>query len=867
MQDFFTNAQKAAGKLPFVSDGTINEVLLAIAEAAENRSNEILTENSKDLELMDIKDPKYDRLKLTEKRIADIASDIRNVASLPSPLGKIISETIRPNGMVLKKVSVAFGVIGIIYESRPNVSFDVFSLCLKSGNTCILKGSKDAHQSNLFIVSIIHDVLKKFGLDTSICTLLPAEREATTELLNAIGFVDLIIPRGSAGLIQYVRENAKIPVIETGAGICHTYFDLDGDLSKGINIVNNAKTRRVSVCNALDCLVIHEKRLPDLAELCSKLSVSNVRIYADPKAYTFLSGKYPTDLLEKATPESFGTEFLDYKMAVKTVSDLDEALTHIAQNSSKHSECIVSENENTCSIFEQSVDAACVYTNVSTAFTDGSQFGLGAEIGISTQKLHARGPMALEELTTYKWLIEGNGQIRDAIPPEAGWHPSVDSTERDAIPPKEGWHPLTGAKTASKTGPLVEIITIGDEILIGQIVDTNSAWMAKELNKEGFRVKQVSSVSDDENHIIEATDLAFKRADIILMTGGLGPTKDDITKQTLCKYFKTELVLSQSVTDNINELLSHRKSALNELTYAQAYVPKFATIIQNKRGTAPVTWFEKDGKILVSMPGVPYEMEWILMNEVLPRLKSHFKTPFLQHKTVLVYGDAESSLSLKLSEWENSLPDFIKLAYLPSPGLVKLRLTGSLEDKNKLEEVIEKELVKLRVLLGEGILAEEDISVETLIGRLMKTRKLKLATAESCTGGNIAQLITSVPGSSEYFMGSIVAYSNEVKKKMLGVSDETLENFGAVSQEVVEQMAKGVLEKLNADIAVSVSGIAGPDGGSVEKPVGTVWICVCTKDQSLSRRFQFGKIRNRNVNMASLAAMAMIKEVIEKLNS
>lgn len=871
MQVLFTNAQKAAGKLPFVSDNTINEVLLAIAEATENRSNDILTENRKDLELMDIKDPKYDRLKLTEKRIADIASDIRNVASLPSPLGKNISETIRPNGMVMKKVSVAFGVIGIIYESRPNVSFDVFSLCLKSGNACILKGSKDAHQSNLVIVSIIHDVLKKFGLDTSICTLLPAEREATTELLNAIGFVDLIIPRGSAGLIQYVRENAKIPVIETGAGICHTYFDLDGDLTKGINIVYNAKTRRVSVCNALDCLVIHEKRLPDLAELCSKLVLSNVIIYADPKAYAFLSGKYPTDLLDKATPESFGTEFLDYKMAVKTVSDLDDAITHIAQNSSKHSECIISENKNSCSIFEQSVDAACVYTNVSTAFTDGSQFGLGAEIGISTQKLHARGPMALEELTTYKWLIEGNGQIRDGIMPI----PQEEVMLKVGITPKEEWHPLTGlltetkagSKTASKTGPVVEIITIGDEILIGQIVDTNSAWMAKELNKEGFRVKQVSSVSDDENHIIEATDLAFKRADIILMTGGLGPTKDDITKQTLCKYFKTELVLSQSVTDNINEMLSHRKSALNELTYAQAYVPKSATIIQNKRGTAPVTWFEKDGKILVSMPGVPYEMEWNMINEVLPRLKSHFKTPFLQHKTVLVYGDAESALALKLSDWEDSLPDFIKLAYLPSPGLVKLRLTGSLEDKNELEEVIEKELVKLRALLGEGILAEEDISVETLIGRLLKERKLKLATAESCTGGNIAQLITSVPGSSEYFIGSIVAYSNEVKKQMLGVRSETLENFGAVSQEVVEQMANGVLEKLNADIAVSVSGIAGPNGGSVEKPVGTVWICVCTKNQSLSRRFQFGKIRNRNVNMASLAAMAMIKEVIEKLNS
>ena len=412
LNETFEKARSASKKLPFVSDSTIHDVLNAIADAAEARSEFILSENKKDLELMDQKDPKYDRLKLTEKRIADIASDIRNVASLPSPLGKVLSETVRPNGMMLKKISVAFGVIGIIYESRPNVSFDVFSLCFKSGNCCILKGSKDAHMSNLSIVSVIQDVLEKFGLDAAFCTLLPAEREATTELLNASGYVDLIIPRGSAGLIQFVRNNAHIPVIETGAGICHTYFDIDGDLTKGAAIVNNAKTRRVSVCNALDCLVIHEKRLPDIPALCKELAESNVTIYADPKSYTFLIGNYPSELLQKATSESYGTEFLDYKMSVKTVSKLDEALDHIAKYSSKHSECIVSENEVTCLIFSQSVDAACVYSNVSTAFTDGAQFGLGAEIGISTQKLHARGPMALEELTTYKWLISGNGQIR-----------------------------------------------------------------------------------------------------------------------------------------------------------------------------------------------------------------------------------------------------------------------------------------------------------------------------------------------------------------------------------------------------------------------------------------------------------------------
>jgi len=412
LNETFDKARNASRQLLQVNDATLRNVLNAIADATIDRSSLILAENLQDLSRMDPKDPRYDRLKLTQQRIADIAADIRNVASLPSPLERILSETVRPNGMILKKVSVAFGVIGIIYESRPNVSFDVFSLCFKSGNACILKGSKDAHQSNLAIVSLIHEVLKQHGLDPAICTLLPADREATDELLKATGYVDLIIPRGSASLIRFVRENARIPVIETGAGIVHTYFDVDGDLAKGSSIVNNAKTRRVSVCNALDCLIIHEKRLPDLFELCKKLADSQVVLYADPKAYTFLLGKYPASLLQKATVESFGIEFLDYKMAVKTVSDLSEALEHIAIYSSKHSESIVSENEQTLSAFIQSVDAACVYTNVSTAFTDGAQFGLGAEIGISTQKLHARGPMALEELTTYKWIITGNGQIR-----------------------------------------------------------------------------------------------------------------------------------------------------------------------------------------------------------------------------------------------------------------------------------------------------------------------------------------------------------------------------------------------------------------------------------------------------------------------
>jgi len=412
LNETFDSVRVASRSLAFLSDSRIHDILLEVADAAEANASVLLAENQKDLDLMDPKDPKYDRLKLTLERIAGIASDMRAVAALPSPLGRILSESTRPNGMHLSKVSVAFGVIGIIYESRPNVSFDVFSLCLKSGNACLLKGSKDAHQSNVAIVKIIHQVLSKFGMNPALCTLLPAEREATAELLNARGFVDLIIPRGSANLINFVRENARIPVIETGAGICHTYFDVDGDLAKGAAIVNNAKTRRVSVCNALDCLLVSEKRLNDLPTLCAPLASSNVLIYADPQAYAELKYHYPASLLEPATEESFGTEFLDYKMAVKTVSGLQEALEHIARNSSMHSECIVSENAETCAVFERAVDAACVYTNVSTAFTDGAQFGLGAEIGISTQKLHARGPMALEELTTYKWLIRGEGQIR-----------------------------------------------------------------------------------------------------------------------------------------------------------------------------------------------------------------------------------------------------------------------------------------------------------------------------------------------------------------------------------------------------------------------------------------------------------------------
>ncbi len=410
--DTFAAARAASRQMTLLDDATINQVLNAVADAAVAETAYILAENEKDLARMDKNDPKYDRLMLTAERIQGIAADMRNIATLPSPLGRLLSETIRPNGMKLRKVSVPFGVIGIIYEARPNVSFDVFSLCFKSGSACVLKGGSDADCSNRAIVQVIHGVLKQFGIDTCVATLLPPDREATAALLHANGYVDLLIPRGSSGLINFVRENATIPVIETGAGICHTYFDEYGDAGKAAAIIHNAKTRRVSVCNALDCLILHESRLHDLPSICRKLADSQVIIYADVPAFQALNGHYPADLLKPATPESFGTEFLDYKMAIKTVKTIEEALGHIQENSSKHSESIVTENKERATLFTRFIDAACVYVNVSTAFTDGAQFGLGAEIGISTQKLHARGPMGLEEITTYKWVIEGNGQIR-----------------------------------------------------------------------------------------------------------------------------------------------------------------------------------------------------------------------------------------------------------------------------------------------------------------------------------------------------------------------------------------------------------------------------------------------------------------------
>lgn len=412
LKETFKRVKAASKSLAALSDEQRNEILNAVADSIIQKKDRILEANGKDLAKMDKKNPLYDRLQLTEKRLDDIASDMRNVASLPSPLGHITKAKTLPNGLRLHRVSVPFGVIGMIYEARPNVTYDVFSLCFKTGNACVLKGGSDADLSNQAAVELIHEILQQYHINPDVVTLLPATHEATGELLNAVGYVDLCIPRGGRRLIDFVRDTARIPVIETGAGVVNTYFDLDGDLEMGKAIVCNAKTRRVSVCNALDCLLIHEKRLGDLFELVKPLLDHKVTLYADAPAYQLLDGQYPAILLNPATDESFGTEFMDYKMAIRTVSSLEEALAHIDRYGSGHSEAIITANEETARRFQQHVDAACVYWNAPTSFTDGAQFGLGAEIGISTQKLGPRGPMALEEITTYKWIIEGEGQTR-----------------------------------------------------------------------------------------------------------------------------------------------------------------------------------------------------------------------------------------------------------------------------------------------------------------------------------------------------------------------------------------------------------------------------------------------------------------------
>jgi glutamate-5-semialdehyde dehydrogenase len=410
LKETFERVKQASKALATLTDQQRNDVLNAVADAIIGNKERILKANADDLAKMSPENPLYDRLQLTDSRLEGIAADMRNVASLPSPLGHISKQKTLPNGLRLCRVSVPFGVIGMIYEARPNVTYDVFSLCFKSGNACVLKGGKDADASNREGVAIIHEILTKFGINPDVCTMLPATHEATGELLNAVGYVDLCIPRGGRKLIDFVRDTARIPVIETGAGVVNTYFDKEGDLDMGKAIINNAKTRRVSVCNALDCLLIHVDRLNCIGNLIAPLAEKHVIVYADAQAYAALYGHYPH--LEHATNDSFGTEFMDYKLAIKTVGSLDEALEHIDRYGSGHSEAIITQNEQSARKFQAHVDAACVYWNAPTSFTDGAQFGLGAEIGISTQKLGPRGPMALEEICTYKWLIEGEGQVR-----------------------------------------------------------------------------------------------------------------------------------------------------------------------------------------------------------------------------------------------------------------------------------------------------------------------------------------------------------------------------------------------------------------------------------------------------------------------
>ncbi len=409
---YFENAL-IAGRKTNPAPAVINQVLEDLAAATIAQTGYLLQENIKDLDRMDPADPKYDRLKLTEGRLQDIANDILAIAGLESPLGEVLLDKTLPNGLEISKVRVPLGVVSVIYEARPNVTFDVFSLCFKTGNISVLKGGSDADFSNRAIISVIHQVLAKHNIDVNAATLLPVEREATEALLNAIGYIDVLIPRGSQSLINYVRNNSKVPVIETGAGIVHTYFDKTGDLKKGIDIIFNAKTRRVSVCNALDCLIIHSDRLDDLPKIAERLLEKQVELFADEEAYAALADYYPANLLNKAEAEHFGIEFLSLKLTIKTVNNLSEALDHIAQYGSKHSEAIISEDAENIATFLNNVDAAAVYANASTAFTDGAQFGLGAEIGISTQKLHARGPMGLDELTSYKWIVKGNGQTRN----------------------------------------------------------------------------------------------------------------------------------------------------------------------------------------------------------------------------------------------------------------------------------------------------------------------------------------------------------------------------------------------------------------------------------------------------------------------
>jgi len=410
MNRVFEEAKATARLSASIQDDVRSYVLCQLADTIDNHQDELLSANLIDLSAMDISNPLYDRLKLTNDRLKAIAFDIRSVAALPNVTGTEIESRVLSNGLKIRKVRVPYGVVGVIYEARPNVTFDVFSLCFKTGNVCILKGGRDADNTNRAALNLIRSVLRQNQLPETIVSLLPATHEAAGDLLNAVGYVDLVIPRGGRRLIDFVRANAKVPCIETGAGVVNTYFDASADLTMGKRIVENGKTRRVSVCNALDCLIIHSSRLSELSAVCEPLADHKVRLYADDRAYDSLAGSYP--YLEHATQDSYGTEFMDYKMAIKTVDSIEEAIEHIACYGSGHSEAIITSSTQSAEFFQNNVDAACVYVNAPTSFTDGAQFGLGAEIGISTQKLGPRGPMGLAELTTYKWLINGEGQIR-----------------------------------------------------------------------------------------------------------------------------------------------------------------------------------------------------------------------------------------------------------------------------------------------------------------------------------------------------------------------------------------------------------------------------------------------------------------------
>lgn len=413
----------------------------------------------------------------------------------------------------------------------------------------------------------------------------------------------------------------------------------------------------------------------------------------------------------------------------------------------------------------------------------------------------------------------------------------------------------------------VEIITIGDELLIGQVVDTNSAWIANILNDNGFQVVRKVAVGDNAEDIKNAIADARSRVSVVLVTGGLGPTKDDITLKTLCEYFDTSLIFSEEVYAHIENMFRKRGFVMNELTRNQAFVPEKATVIQNEAGTAPCTWFDVDEGVFVSMPGVPYEMKWLMENEIVPRLKKRFhRDLYIKHLTCSVSGIPEAALAIELTDFENNLPSFVKLAYLPNSGMIRLRLSAYYHDVKEADDTIYALQNQLKETLKKYIVAEEDKNMEVLIGEKLRSKGLTVGTAESCTGGAIAAALTSVSGSSDYFRGSVVAYANEVKCRLLGVSESDLLQYGAVSKQVVEQMARGVLQVLGCDYSVAVSGIAGPNGGTPEKPVGTVWIAVANKDSVRSKAFHFTAIREQNIQRTVVISLIMLLKSLNNGN-